>query len=158
MLVECADALGRRPLEIRADGVSTLVSFGEGHSPRTSPFEVLVHGSVRANVLTVSLRRPRRPSSLQTSDPPTETIDLRLTDIQRRILEAYATPVLKGLREPATHREVASQLNYSVSFVRQKAYEIYARMFEELVVLPEISERSAAIVEAAIAHGLLVRQ
>lgn len=157
VFVESSGDPSHRALSIRAEG-GTIASIGvgEAHSPRESRFEVLVPGDGAPWCLTVTTRDPEAPGAAGDSvDPPTVHYELRLTPLQERVLAAYAEPIRRGAREPATHQQVAAELHYHRNTVRDALYEIYNKMFEAQIPMPDMSDKRFAVVEAARAHGLL---
>ncbi len=155
VFVESRGAQGHRALEVRADGSPVVqLGHGEGFSPRSSSFEVLVHGD-RAWRLQVDVRHAAHEGADDSNDPPTNRLTLELTPAQRRVLEAYSAPVLRGRLEPATHNEVAGTLDLHANTVREALYEVYARMFTAGIPMPDVTDKRVAVVEAARLHGLV---
>jgi hypothetical protein len=157
VFVESASELGHRALTIRASsGAMVQLPVGEGHSPRDSRFEIIVHGETAPWRLGVTVREtddvaPVRPGG----DLPTKRHQLELTDIQRSVLAAYFEPITKGRLEPATHKEVAAALSYHPNTVREVLYDIWAEMFAQQMPMPDVSDKRIAVIEAARVHGLL---
>lgn len=157
VFVESAGTVGHRALEVRTPQRTVQIAIGEGHSPRVGRFDVVVRGSVQAWILGVTVRPTANPQSASTGDdPPTSHYVLDLTLTQRMVLEAYCAPLREGRIEPATHREVATALSYHPNTVRECLYEIWAKMFEQGIPMPEVSDKRSAVVEATRVHGLLI--
>jgi hypothetical protein len=157
VFVESAGTVGHRALEVRTTQRSVQIPIGEGHSPREGHFEVIVRSSVRSWTLGVTVRPPATPLQGSSSDdPPTSRYVLDLTGTQRTILATYCAPLRDGRVEPATHREVANALNYHPNTVRECLYEIWAKMFEQGIPMPEVSDKRSAVVDATRIHGLLL--
>ncbi len=157
VFVESSDQLGHRALTVRADeGGTVQIPVGEGHSPRTARFEVLVPGEVEPWRIALTVRASPAGDPRPTSDdPPTRRHSLTLTPLQRTVLAAYSEPLARGRLEPATHREVGTALSYHPNTVREVLYEIWAEMFAEQIPMPDVSDKRVAVVEAARVHGLL---
>jgi len=160
VFVESTAQPGHRALELRgANGTSAQIPHGEGFSPRESQFEILVRGGTAVWKLGVTVRVPLdRSDGDRSCDPPTNRFDLGLTDLQQAVLDAYCEPLTRGRVEPATHRDVASALNYHPNTVREILYEIWALMFAQQVPMPDVADKRVAVVEAARVHGLLWNQ
>jgi hypothetical protein len=155
VFIESSARIGHRALEVRASHRTVQIPIGEGYSPRDSKFDVLVRGTTAPWKLTVTIRtQPDMVSRPEASDPPTYHYTLGLTDLQRAVLEAYSEPLKLGRLEPATHREVAANLNYHPNTVREALYEIWTLMFEQGVPMPDLSDKRVAVVETARIHGL----
>lgn len=157
VFVESSGDAAHRALTIRsAEGTTASVGVGEAHSPRENSFEILVPGDGAPWSLTVTVRdTDGTPTSAESVDPPTKHYTLSLTPLQERVLTAYAEPVRRGAREPATHQQVATALSYHTNTVRNALYEIYNKMFEQQIPMPDVTDKRFAVVEAARAHGLL---
>ena len=156
VFIESPQQLGHRALEIQAGGHSIQIPVGEGYSPREPKFDILVRGTTAPWKLSVTVRtQTNLRVSTNSSDPPTSHYSLVLTDLQRSVLAAYAEPLKQGRSEPATHREVADRLHYHPNTVREAIYEIWTMMFEQGVPMPDVTEKRAAVVEAARIHGLV---
>lgn len=155
VFVESAAQEGHRALElITADGIRQL-GAGEGFSPRDNHFEVLIRGE-KTWKLAVTVRSDDLPAAPHsTPDPPTRRFSLDLTEQQFAVLTAYCEPPGRTRAEPATHKEVAAKLNYHPNTVREILYDIWAKMFEQQVPMPDVSDKRIAVVEAARNHGLL---
>jgi len=158
VFVESEAEPGHRALTLREpDGSVFQLGVGEGHAPRGPRFEVLVPGESTVWKLSVTVRDARvRPTAADRGDLPTYRHELVLTDLQRRVLDAYAEPIRHGRMEPATHREVATVLHYHPNTVREVVYDIWAAMFAAQLPMPDVSDKRVAVVEAARTHGLLV--
>jgi hypothetical protein len=157
IFVETAAEPGHRALELRtASGATLQIPVGEALSPREDQFDLFVHGTGALWKLSVTVRTaPRMFVSEGRHDPPTRRHELTLTDLQRAVLAAYAEPITRGRAEPATHKEVAAELNYHPNTVREVLYEIWALMFAEQIPMPDVSDKRVAVVEAARVHGML---
>lgn len=156
VFVESVDVVGRRSLEITAVGrPPVLLGVGDGFAPSESEFRVTVHGEQRAWLLSVAVRRDLADAGRSGWEPPTRSFELRLTDMQRRVIAAYMEPLRHGRLEPATHREVAAALSYHPNSVREALYEVWAKMFAAGIPMPDVSEKRVAVVEAVRLHRLL---
>ena len=154
VFVESTTTTGHRALEIRADGGPPVqLAHGTGHAPSSDAFEIHVHGN-RSWRLQVAVRREARTLDGTSEDPPTNRVAIELTPAQQRVLRAYSAPVLRGLLEPATHKEVADELDLHPNTVREALYEIHARFFAAGIPLLDVSDKRIAVVEAARIHGL----
>lgn len=159
IFIESATQPGHRALEIRSQEGTTAISAGEGFSPRGTRFDLLVRGEDATWKMSVTVRTtPRFGSAEPSADPPTRRFSLDLDERQYSVLAAYCEPPRRGRSEPATHKEVAAALNYHPNTVREILYEIWARMFELQVPMPDASDKRVAVVEAARVHGLLWNQ
>jgi hypothetical protein len=159
IFIESATQPGHRALEIRSQEGTKAISAGEGFSPRDSRFDLLVRGEDATWKMSVRVRTMHRSGSAQRSvDPPTKRFSLDLDERQFAVLTAYCEPPRRGRSEPATHKEVAAALNYHPNTVREILYEIWARMFELQVPMPDASDKRVQVVEAARLHGLLWNQ
>jgi hypothetical protein len=157
VFVESAGEQGlHRALTIRTDaGTTRQLAVGDGASPRERRFEIYVHGDSGPWRIGVAARaRPPRSSSPEGPDPPTHHHAVTLTDLQQRVLDAYAEPIRRGRLEPATHRQVAAALSYHQNTVREVLYDIWALLFAEQIPMPDVDDKRVAVVEAARLHGL----
>ncbi len=159
IFIESAAQPGHRALELRSADGTRQISAGDGFSPRQPHFDVLVRGENDLWKLSVTVRAaPRDTAAEQSVDPPTKRFSLDLSERQFAVLAAYCEPPSRGRSEPATHKEAAATLNYHPNTVREILYEIWARMFELQVPMPDVSDKRVAVVEAARLHGLLWTQ
>jgi len=159
VFVESSGDTSHRALTIRsAEGTTASVGVGEAYSPREHSFEILIPGDGAPWCLTVTVRAVEATSGGGSADPPTKHYTLALTPLQERVLAAYAEPVRRGGREPATHQQVATALNYHTNTVRNALYEIYNKMFEQQIPMPDVTDKRFAVVDAARAHGLLTER
>jgi len=159
VFIESATQPGHRALELRSADGARQISGGEGFSPRDAHFDLLVRGESSVWKLSVTVRAdPQQPTTERSIDPPTKRFSLDLSERQFAVLAAYCEPPSRGRSEPATHKEVAATLNYHPNTVREILYEIWARMFELQVPMPDVSDKRVAVVEAARLHGLLWTQ
>ena len=158
VFVESVDATGRRTLEIIAAGrPPVLLGVGDGFAPSEPEFRVMVHGEQQAWGLSVVVRRDIPDPSRSGWEPPTRSFELRLTDMQRRVVAAYIEPLRHGRMEPATHREVATALSYHPNSAREALYEVWAKMFAAGIPMPDVSDKRVAVVEAVRLHRLLAQ-
>jgi hypothetical protein len=155
VFVESSGTVGHRALEVRSSGGSVRLPIGEGHSPREPQFQIIVPGSVQAWTLAVTVQQGMTHRGASMDDPPTRRYVLDLTVTQQRVLAAYCAPLTRGRAEPATHKEVAAALSYHPNTVREVLYEIWAKMFEQGIPMPEVTDKRSAVVEATRIHGLL---
>jgi hypothetical protein len=158
VFVESVGVTGRRSLEIIAPGrPPMLLGIGDGFAPSENQFHVTVHGEQRAWVLSVVVRRDVPDARRSGWEPPTRSFELRLTDMQQRVVAAYVEPLRNGRMEPATHREVATALSYHPNSAREALYEVWAKMFAAGIPMPDVSDKRVAVVEAVRLHRLLTR-
>jgi hypothetical protein len=156
VFIESSPTIGHRALEVQAANRSVQIPIGEGYSPRDAKYDVVVRGTTVPWKLTVTIReQPDMLGRSDASDPPTFHYSLALTDLQRAVLDAYSEPLRQGRAEPATHRDVAFVLNYHPNTVREALYEIWTLMFAQGVPMPDISDKRAAVVEAARVYGVV---
>ncbi len=156
VFIESATQPGHRALELRSGQETTQIAAGEGFSPRQSQFDLFVRGEDSVWKLGITVRQtPEVSETTVFDDPPTKRFSLELTDAQYAVLAAYCEPPGRGRSEPATHKEVATALNYHPNTVREILYEIWARMFAQQVPMPDVSDKRVAVVEATRVHGLL---
>jgi hypothetical protein len=155
VFIKSSAMIGHRALEVHASDRTVHIPIGEGYSPRDTKFDVVVRGTTAPWQLNVTVRtRSDMRGRPDASDPPTSHYTLGLTDLQRAVLEAYSEPLERGKSGPATHRDVATKLNYHPNTVREALYEIWTLMFEQGVPMPDISDKRIAVVVAAKVHGL----
>jgi hypothetical protein len=155
VFLEASDTLGHRAIEVRTEGRSIQIPFGEGYSSREQSYDVLVRGTSTAWRLRLSTRTREKIQELaEGGDLPTMHLSIELSDAQWLVLRAYYEPIRLGRLEPATHREVASTLNYHPNTVRESLYGIWDLFFEQGVPMLDVEKR-VAVVEAARVHGML---
>lgn len=156
VFLEASDTLGHRAIEVRTQSRSIHIPFGEGYSSREQSYDVLVRGTSTAWRLRLSVRTPESIQVLaQGRDLPTMHLTIELTDFQWLALRAYYEPIRLGRLEPATHRAVASSLNYHPNTVREALYDIWSLFFEQGVPMLDVDDKRVAVVEAARVHGML---
>jgi hypothetical protein len=156
VFIQSADKLGHRALEIESKNQSVQVPLGEGYSSRESRFDVVVRGLNKSWRLRVTTRAPQIVQGLEDGDdPPTTNFTLDLTEFQWRVLRAYAEPIRMGRIEPATHKEVATELSYHPNTVRETLYGIWLIFFEQGVPMLDVDDKRVAVVEASRVHGHL---
>lgn len=156
VFVEALDVVGRSALEITAVGrPPVMLAAGDAFAPSESAFRVTVHGQVRSWPLDVVVRTDARLLRADSSDEPTRTHALSLTDGQRRIIDAYMDPLRRGRLEPATHREVAAALGCHPNSAREVLYSVWSSLFAEGVPMPDVADKRVAVVEAIRLHRLL---
>jgi hypothetical protein len=160
VFIGSSNQTGHRVIEVRTEnGPTRQIALGEGFSPRENRFDIFVTGEREPWKLSVSVRPPTDVRESGTGgDPPTKYYELNLTNLQRAVLEAYFEPMSRGRLEPATHKEVAASLSYHSNTVREALYEVWAKMFEQDMPMPDVSDKRIAVVEAARVHGLLSGQ
>jgi hypothetical protein len=156
IFVESLAQPGHRALELQSEEGTVRISAGEGYSPRSTHFDVLVRGEGPAWKLSVTVRAATNSfGSTLSTDPPTKRFSLDLTDTQRAVLFAYCEPPTRGRSEPATHKEVAAALHYHPNTVREVLYDIWAQMFAQDIPMLDVSDKRVAVVEATRVHNLL---
>jgi len=156
VFVEALDVAGRSALEIVAAGrPPVMLAAGDGFAPSETAFRVIVHGQTRSWPLDVAVRPDSHLLSPDTTDEPTRTHVLTLTDSQHRIIDAYMEPVRRGRLEPATHREVADALGCHQNSAREVLYSVWSVLFAAGVPMPDVADKRVAVVEAIRLHRLL---
>lgn len=157
LFIENAGQAGHKALEVKsASGACAHIAVGEGYSPRESRFDVFVNGETERWKLGVTVRKQTVTEvSAAGCDPPTKHYELTLTGLQQAVLKAYFEPIARGRLEPATHKEVATNLNYHPNTVREALYEVWALMFAQGIPMPDVFDKRIAVVEAARVHGLV---
>ncbi len=156
VFVESAESGGRRSLEIIAAGrPPVLLGIGDGFAPSEPEFRVVVHGDQRSWPMTVVVRRDLAVGDGVNGEPPTRAFELRLTNMQRRVVGAYLEPLRHGRLEPATHREVATALSFHPNSAREALYDVWAKLFAAGIPMPDVAEKRVAVVEAFRLHRLL---
>lgn len=156
VFVEALEAAGRSAMEISAPGrPPVMLGAGDGFAPSESAFRVTIHGANRSWPLDVAVRSGARSLSAASTDEPTTTHQLPLSDAQRRIIEAYIEPVRRGRLEPATHREVAEALGCHQNSAREVLYSVWSALFAAGVPMPDVADKRVAVVEAIRLHRLL---
>jgi hypothetical protein len=156
VFLEASDILGHRAIEVRTSSRSIQIPFGEGYSSREPRYDVLVRGTSTAWRLRVSVRTEETIQELtHPGDLPTMHFSIELSDFQWLVLRAYYEPIRLGKLEPATHREVATSLNYHPNTVREALYDTWSLFFEQGVPMLDVDDKRVAVVEAARVHGML---
>lgn len=157
VFVENAAQAGPRVIEVqKQDGSLTQLAFGEGLSPSDTRFDAYVRGHRTSWKLSVVVRLAFEGTGIVPGvDVPTKPYDLELTDLQSEVLEAYLEPARRGRLDPPVHRDVAVLLGHHPDTVREALYEVWAKMFEQDMPMPDASDKRIAVVEAARVHGLV---
>lgn len=156
VFVEASDAPGHSALEISAAGrPPVLLAGGDGFAPSQHTFRVKVHGRERSWALDVAIAPVGPADESFGADEPTERHHLELTDAQRRVLEAYISPIRRGRLEPATHREVADRLGCHPNSAREVLYTVWSALFAAGIPMPEVADKRVAVAETIRLHRLL---
>lgn len=156
VFIESGDTAGRRSLEITAEGrPPVLLGVGDGFAPSESEFRVTIHGDQQAWPLSMVVRRDMPDAGRSGWEPPTRNFELRLTEMQTRVVSAYLEPLRRGHLEPATHREVAKALSYHPNSAREALYDVWAKLFAAGIPMPDVADKRVAVVEAVRLHRLL---
>lgn len=156
VFVGALDVAGRPALEVNTTGrPPVMIAAGDGFAPAGDSFQVTVHGQHRAWRLDVAIRPDLPVDREQSADTPTRTHQLTLSDAQRRIIEAYLSPLRRGRHEPATHREVAERLGCHQNTAREVLYSVWSQLFAAGVPMPDVADKRVAVVEAIRLHRLL---
>ena len=87
-----------------------------------SNFTVVVPGKPDPWLLRVSVRSDETVSRLAGPEPQTATLELELSELDLRVLRAYAAPLLKSGVGIATHKEVAQELHCGLNTPRNRMY------------------------------------
>ncbi len=156
VFVEARDVAGRSALEVIAAGrPAFMLGAGEGFCPSQSTFRVVVHGGARTWPLEVAVRGSDPTLTDASTEEPTRTHELTLTETQRRVVEAYLEPMRRGRHEPATHRDVAAALGCHPNSAREVLYAVWSRLFAADVPMPDVADKRVAVAEAIRLHRLL---
>ena len=155
VFVEAASEPGSAGLEIRADDLpNRIIGIGEGYAPAVSNFRICVFGHSQAWVMRVATRR-QLPQRADHNDMPTKRFSLKLTPMQRVVVDAYMAPLRRGSSEPATHKEVGAALSYHPNSAREALYQVWEKLFEAGVPMPDTKDKRVAVTEAMRLHRLL---
>jgi hypothetical protein len=147
-------------LDIRVkDRPLITVPPGDWHAPRDRAFDVVVTGTF-AYDLAVTVNIDRNPTRLlapehdpsDQPEPPTGARP-RLTDRQRKILDAYVAP-LSGGGSAASHQAVAETLGVSRSLVRLECNRIWSELLVAGVPMRDFGDARDAIVDAWSRHRI----
>ena len=152
IFIESQAQPGHRAIEVAWPSGSTVIPSGEGFSPKSRHFDVVVRGGQTWKLSVVVRQLSASVALSNPADPPTNRLALDLSNKQLAVLQAYCG---SGRAEPATHRQVAATLSYHPNTVREMLYEIWSLMFELQVPMPDVSDKRVAVCEAARLHGLL---
>jgi hypothetical protein len=130
---------------------------GDWHAPRDHNFDIVVTGTFTYE-LTVTVNTEKNPTRLVPPverplvDPPTGARP-RLTERQRRVLDAYVAPLVDG-RPPASHQAVANQLGISRSLVRLECNRIWSELLVAGVPMRAFEDPRDAIADAWARHRM----
>lgn len=148
----------RRALQVTAasGGPPVPVAAGSAFSPDEPVFTVEVFGATDTWELDIVARsRADDPDHHEPSEPLTHGVVIDLTDEQRRVLLAYAEPVLAGGVEPATHDQVAAKVFMSRSQVRRHLDRLSDEFFSKRLWSPGSGDTRVRVVEAARHNHIL---
>lgn len=143
-------------LDIRVEGRPLIsVAPGDWHSPREGTYDVLVTGTytyeLAVTVNTAS--NPTRvidPAPLDDPGPPTGARP-RLTERQRRILDAYVAPLADGA-PAASHQQVAETVGISRSLVRLECHKIWSELLVAGVPMRSLGDARDEVADAWARH------
>ena len=143
-------------LDIRVEGRPLIsVAPGDWHSPREGTYDVLVTGTytyeLAVTVNTAS--NPTRvidPAALDDPGPPTGARP-RLTERQRRILDAYVAPLAEGA-PAASHQQVAETVGISRSLVRLECHKIWSELLVAGVPMRSLGDARDEVADAWARH------
>jgi len=149
------DVTVRRPVVVVPDDApARALSDGEVWGPSSEIFTISVSGSRTWDLDVINFRDPVT-SSGPASDLPTVQHRLELSGELWTVLHAYAEPVLRGERFPATHDQVAKQVHWNKMTVRRRLERIYDEFYLRRIEMPDVADMRIKVVEAAMNHGLL---
>lgn len=152
---DCDAATIRRPVTVKVDnGPSRPLASGEIWGPNAEIFTVSVCGE-STWLLDVVNFRDGGFTPLTTGDPPSVMPRVELTDELWQVLRAYAEPMLRGERFPATHEQVAERINWNRMTARRRLERIYDEFYLRRIDMPDVADMRIKVVEAALSHGLL---
>ena len=151
-----ANASDRLGFDIHADDRPIApVQPGAWYAPAEPEFEIHIAGALQY-VISVS-RNVKRIDSVVVGDdepirsgPPTGAT-VTLTERQRQMLDAYVAPTLRGAG-PATHQQVARQLNVSRSLVRLECNKIWSALLLAGIPMRDFPDTRDQIVDAWARH------
>lgn len=135
-------------------GVHRAVMPGEMWAPTAGIFTVRVHGAQLWELDVVNFQDVP-PPPWSSDDPPTVMPRVELSAELWDVLRAYAEPIQRGGRSPATHEEVAQRINWNKMTARRRLEKIYDEFDLHRLEMPEVDDMRVKVVEAAIRHGLL---
>jgi len=147
----------RRPLIVTPDrGSPRALADGEVWGPDAEIFTVSITGAHVWELDVVNFR-DRAPEPGLPGDLPTVTQRVDLPDDLWTVLRAYALPVQRGERYPATHEQVARTVHWTKTTVRRRLERIYDEFYLRRMELPDVLDMRIQVVEAAMSHGLIPR-
>lgn len=147
---------GFRPMVVQPRrGPSRAVMPGEIWAPADSIFTVRVHGADVWELDVVNFHGLSPSAWGSEDDPPTVKPRVDLTDELWAVLRAYAEPMQRGGRAPATHDEVAQRINWNRMTARRRLEKIYDEFYLHRLEMPDLDDMRVKVVEAALHHGLL---
>jgi hypothetical protein len=140
------------------DGPLETVRPGALLSPAAPSFEVVYRSATDVHVVLVqgeATPRPLPPPVVprDCDQPPTRVVP-ELTDRQWQVLDAYTEPLRHGRTAPATHKQVASRLNWGYNTIRIECNAIWAAFRVAGVSMREFRDKRDAVIDAAIRHRL----
>lgn len=150
------DGDGFRPVVVQPRcGPQRVVRPGEIWAPADAIFTVRVQGGEVRELDVVNFRGPSPAAWSSDDDPPTVQPRVELTDELWAVLRAYAEPMQRGGRAPATHDEVAQRINWNKMTARRRLEKIYDEFYLHRLEMPDVDDMRVKVVEAALHHGLL---
>jgi hypothetical protein len=137
---------------VKSPGVPAVpVRPGELFGPCGETFRVHIHGAV---TYVIEVQIASRPMIMPLADEePCTGTPPELTEQERDVLNACVAPILAGGPVPATHAEVAAQLDVPVINVRRRIKAIWAKFLLAGVPMRDLPDRDA-IVDAALIHRI----
>lgn len=147
-----------RPLVVTPDlGQPRYLSSGELWGPNAEIFTVTATGEQSWSLDVVNFR-DIGSASQRGAPPPSVVHRVELDDELWAVLEAYAEPVRRGERMPATHDQVAAAINWNRMTARRRLERIYDEFYLRRIEMPDVADMRVKVVEAALSHGLLARR
>lgn len=114
---------------------------------REEPYRVLVHCQAQPRRIVESIHVP------EGTDEPTR-FEPDLTERQSLMLVAYTDPLREGQTAPATHKQVASRLNWSYATMRVECNAIWGAFKVAGVPMRHFRDKRDAVIDAVIRHDL----
>ena len=151
--VECGGSSKARAIEIEEEGKPTFrLAVGAVYGPTSDTFTVLVAASRKWPLIVSTRSAP----SLVAGGEPSGPLSIRITGRQSEVLRSFVRPLERGRNEPATHRKVAQEMNFSPATIHNDLSAIYAEMFRVGVPLLEVSDKRVAVSEAYLIHRIQI--
>ncbi|NLA36548.1 MAG: hypothetical protein GX868_12825 [Actinobacteria bacterium] len=146
-----------RPLVVTPDlGQPRYLASGELWGPNAEIFTVTARGEHSWSLDVVNFRDLATDLD-GAAQLPSVLHRVELDDELWTVLAAYAEPVRRGERMPATHDQVAAAINWNRMTARRRLERIYDEFYLRRIEMPDVSDMRVKVVEAAMSHGLLGR-